>query len=420
MRMRNLTAALAASLVLAAAALHGCNRDAGISSTAGTDPDANTAAPSTQATGTPSFSLNVNATADSFVDVPGPIKPDRINAKCVQTLTGFNHPAACTLSLDGKYLFVSNSAATLNGMAYSQGAISKLEILPDGRLKMLNPSFVDHLHAPMGMGVLPKATAKYPAGSLFVSMGMSNACDERGDRITEIKKFNIGVGLFNPDNGNFIGFIPMGPDRALSKAINHPVLAPCGLCFDSDATLYVADGGNTGRELDPQIVGQPGIIGIRHASIDALTENQIKGDPMFLPVRHVPAAVYYSKIDDGLYWTTRDDTPAAGVYRTQRNMFPQTGMVQNVVGDLGALMGVAITPKGTLIASRLDGDLSFMTKKVLDQVSFNEGGSFSSPGDFRMATHPGGYNLLYIPEQEPNAPDPWKQRLRVIVLPSQF
>src|SRR6266566_369047 len=208
MRMRNLTAALAASL-LAAAALHGCNRDAGISSTAGTDPDANAAAPSTQATATPSFSLNVNATADSFVDVPGPIKPDRINAKCVQTLTGFNHPAACTLSLDGKYLFVSNSAATLNGMAYSQGAISKLEVLPDGRLKMLNPSFVDHLHAPMGMGVLPKATAKYPAGSLFVSMGMTNASDERGDRITEIKKFNTGVGIFNPENGNFIGFIPM-------------------------------------------------------------------------------------------------------------------------------------------------------------------------------------------------------------------
>jgi hypothetical protein len=421
MRMRNLTAALVASLVLAAAALHGCNRDTGLNTTATTtDPDAGTPAPTTQGAVTPSFTLNTNATADSFVDVPGPIKPDRIYAKCVQTITGFNHPAACTLSLDGKYLFVSNSAATLNGMAYSQGAISKLEILPDGRLKMLNPTFVDHLHAPMGLAVLPKATAKYPAGSLFVSMGMSNACDERGDRITEIKKFNIGVGIFDPDKGNFIGFIPMGPERALSKVLNHPVLAPSGLCFDNDATLYVADAGNTGRELDPQVVGQPGIIGIRHAGIDALTENQVKGDPMFLLVRHIPATVYYSKIDDGLYWTTRDDTPAAGVYRTEKKMFPQTTMVQNVVGDLGALMGVAITPKGTLIASRLDGDLSFMTKKVLDQVSFNESGSFSSPGDFRMVTHPAGYNLLYIPEQEPNAPDPWKQRLRVIVLPSQF
>ena len=423
MRMSYLTAVLVASLVLAAAAIHGCDRDTGANTTVTvTDPDAGLPAPSTQAAVKPTSAFNSGVSSDSFVDVPGPIKPDRINAKCVQTLTGFNHPAACTLSLDGKYLFVSNSAATVYGMAYSQGAISKLEILPDGRLKMLNPTFVDHLHAPMGMAVLPKATAKYPAGSLFVCMGMSNACDERGDRITDIKKFNIGVGIFDPDKGNFIGFIPMGPDRALSgaNALRHPVLAPCGLCFDDDATLYVADGGNTGRELDPQIVGQPGIIGIRHASIDALTENQIKGDPMFLLVRHIPAAVYYSKLDDGLYWTTRDDTPAAGVYRTPKKMFPQPAMVQNVVGDLGALMGVAITPKGTLIASRLDGDLSFMTKKVQDQVSFNESGSFSSPGDFRMLSHPASYNLLYIPEQEPNAPDPWKQRLRVIVLPSLF
>jgi hypothetical protein len=95
-------------------------------------------------------------------------------------------------------------------------------------------------------------------------------------------------------------------------------------------------------------------------------------------------------------------------------------MVSNIVGDLGALLGVAITPNGSMIASRMDGDLALLTKKILAQVAFEEEASFSTPADFKLLTLPNGYNILYVPEQEPNSQARGQQRLRVILLPSSI
>ncbi len=68
----------------------------------------------------------------------------------------------------------------------------------------------------------------------------------------------------------------------------------------------------------------------------------------------------------------------------------------------------------------LDGDLALVTKKILGQVSFYDSGSFSSPADIKLLSLPNDYNLLYVPEQETFATVPWKQRLRVVLLPSSL
>jgi hypothetical protein len=230
------------------------------------------------------------------------------------------------------------------------------------------------------------------------------------------------VTILDPDTGKLLGFIPMGTGRAVAKGkgISHPVLAPAGICFDPSGDLYVVDSGNTGKELDPQVFGRPGIIKIPHDGIDTASEDKDVEKIAFLSIRHVPSGVYYSRLDDAIYWTTCDGTAGAGgaVYRIERGNFPQPNGVNNVVGDVGALMGVAITPSGTLIASRLDGDLYFINRRKMDQVPFFENGLLSSPGDIKLVTMRNGNNLLYVPEQEPNATEPWKQRLRVILLPS--
>jgi hypothetical protein len=305
-------------------------------------------------------------------------------------------------------------------MLYQQGAVSKLEIDADGRLKMVEPKWVNGLQQPTGITVLQKATKKFPAGALFVCTGATNACDDKRERIVDITKFNTGVTILDPETGKLLGFIPMGTGRAVAKAISHPVLAPAGICFDPAGDLYVVDSGNTGKELDPQVFGRPGIIKIPHGGIDAASEDKDPGNVAFLWIRHVPSGVFYSKLDDAIYWTTCDGTAGAGgaAYRIERGNFPQQNGVGNVLGDVGAMMGMVITPNGTLVASRLDGDLYCINRKRMDQVPFFENGLFSSPWDIKLVTMRNGNNLLYVPEQEPNATEPWKQRLRVILLPS--
>jgi hypothetical protein len=105
-----------------------------------------------------------------------------------------------------------------------------------------------------------------------------------------------------------------------------------------------------------------------------------------------------------------------------RGDFPEQNMVKNVLGaeGLGPLMGVVITPGGSLVASRVDGDLTFMTRTVLDTVQFSESAAFASPFEIKLLPLPRNYNVLYVPEQEPSAPEPWKQRVRVILLPSNL
>ena len=422
MRKSDLARLVALSaLALGPIGLTGCDREAAISTSAGTTTTDTTAASATPAPATPvkpappAVSFN-----EQFQDVTGPVQPDRITAKVIQTVSLFNRPYSSTISLDGRHLFVTNSAATLNGMLYRQGGISKLEIGADGRLSMVKQKFVEDLQQPMGIAVLPKGTTKFPAGSLFVSVGTTDACDDKNNRIVDIEKFTPGVAVIDPDTGKQIGFIAMGPGKAVAKAVYHPIIAPSGICFDPNGDLFLADGGNTGKALDPQIPGRPGIVRIPNAGIDTAAEDKDPGSVAFLPVRHVPAAVFYSRLDDAMYWTTCDGAPGAGgaVYRTPRKTFPLQNEVSNVVGDLGPLMGLAITPTGTLVVSRLDGDLYFVNSKRFDAIPFTENGLFASPGDIKMLTLKNGQNLLYIPEQEPTATEPWKQRLRVVLLPS--
>jgi hypothetical protein len=289
---------------------------------------------------------------------------------------------------------------------------------------MIDREFVKDIHAPLGIAVLPKATGKFPAGSLFVCTGATSGCDDKNERITAVKKFNPGVSVIDPDSGKLIGFIPMGPGRAVAKSIYFPVLAPTGICFDPNGHLYVADTGNTGKELEPKLIGHAGILRIRHQHIDNFADDKDSPSVSFVPASHEPASIFYSKVDDALYWTTSDGKGPAGggVYRIPPENFPQQNMVQNILGgaDLGPLMGVCITPKGSLIASRLDGELALMNEKVIDRVRFFEDGSFSSPAEVKLHILKDGYNVLYVPEQEPNATEPWKQRLRVILLPTKL
>ena len=434
MRMGKLTR-LATALALGALMLAGCDDDSNIVTNSGvtSTPRSAAVAPKAAITAPVTTNESESSLSSSFKDVSGPVLLDRTDAQVIQTLPIFNHPQSCTASADGKFLFVTNSGMIVSSVQgpsveYYKGAISKLEIDADGRLKVVKLKFVDGLHAPMGISVLPKGTGKFPAGSLFVSTGMTAGLDDKGEHITDIQKFNPGVSIFDPNTGGQLGFIPMGPGRAVPKSISsrYTVLAPSGLCFDSASDLYVADAGNTGKDLEPPVIGRPGILRIRHQFIDMYADNKTNEKDRssavaFTSERHEPAAVFYCKIDDFIYWTTSDGKPplVGGVYRVSRENF-SVRTPENILGGVeGALMGVTITTNENLVASQIDGQLKYMIsgQKVQGEVPFEDSGLFSSPGDIKLIPSSKGYNVLYVPEQEPNSVEQWKQRLRVVVLP---
>ena len=98
-------------------------------------------------------------------------------ATIVQTISAFNRPESVAFSLDGKHLFVSNCASglfgpdgKLVGFVRGKGAISKLEVLPSGRVKMVRARFIQRLSGSVGLAVMPISTQKYPAGTLSLSL----------------------------------------------------------------------------------------------------------------------------------------------------------------------------------------------------------------------------------------------------------
>jgi hypothetical protein len=432
MRIRKLARLSMLALALGGLGLAGCDGDDNNTAHSGTGtstpgPDAPTASRRPATTRAIRLDNSADLTA-SFKDVSGPVKPDAAIAQVIQTLPLFNHPQSCAVSATGRYLFVSNSGAIVSNVLgpsvqFNKGAVSKLEIDADGRLRLVQLQFINRLHAPTGIAILNKSTPKFPQGALFICSGMTAGLDEKGEQITDIMKFNPGVGIYDPDNGNMLGFLPMGPNRAVAKSLGHPVLAPAGICFDSQGDLYVADSGNTGKDLDPQVTGRPGIFRISNQLIDVFAQDKESNARVpFAIVRHIPAALFFSASDDGIYWTTCDGQPPieGGVFQIARQDFGREDAHNIMGGAGGALLGVTTTPSGNLIASQIYGELKYMEsgKRVLGTVAFEENAQFATPADFKLMTTAKGYQVLYIPEQEPNSIEAWTQRIRVVLLPT--
>src|SRR5215510_15383566 len=96
-----------------------------------------------------------------------PLQAYPVKGQVIQRLNAFDNPEGAIFSADGKYVFISNSAEL--GMpdkgfhwTHNGGYISKLEVQPDGSLKMVNEKLIDGLTGPLGMAVSTVGTRKFP------------------------------------------------------------------------------------------------------------------------------------------------------------------------------------------------------------------------------------------------------------------
>ncbi|HSI36558.1 MAG TPA: hypothetical protein VK986_23435 [Tepidisphaeraceae bacterium] len=369
-------------------------------------------------------------------DVKGPLVQDRFLAKIVQTVDGLNHPLGVAVSRDGKFLYVTNTAHTgAGGMLEGGGSVGKYAIGDDGRLTAVNAALARGLTAPMGIGVLPKATKTFPAGTLFVSTGTTYACDAAGELIVDEKRLKPGVTMIDPDTGATLGFIPMGSKTPVARSLTggdrsrpggQPVYGPAGLTFGADGDLFVCDVGQPGEHVEgksPSWLPRPGVLRVRHRELDAAAAGGAELNVAFVSVRFVPVAIHFTPLDGGnLFWACAGQGAGGGaVWRTTPDTFGQSNTVRNVIGDLGPLTGVGITSRGTCFMSRADGDLVLINRQKIDQLRFayEDQPVFATPGAFVFHVLPTGETVCYLPEQEPGPIDA-KQRLRVILMPSSL
>ena len=105
-------------------------------------------------------------------------------------MKNFVNPEGAIFSADGKFVFISNSAEIGDrGAGFSwtenEGYISKLSVNEDGTLTMVEEKLITNISSPLGMGVLPVSTGKFPAGTIFACVGAVPMVDQDGQTITD-------------------------------------------------------------------------------------------------------------------------------------------------------------------------------------------------------------------------------------------
>jgi hypothetical protein len=344
----------------------------------------------------------------------------------IQTLSTFDRPESCIFTPDGKWLFVGNCGSELFGpdrkkvgFVVGRGAISRLAVGRDGRATMDKADLVVGLNGPLGLGLLPKATARFPQGTLVVNQGLALQVDAQGNSVTDAKKLGTGILFFNPESGKSLGRIDLGIGSAVGQKIGHPVLLPNSVCFDAQGNLYVTDTAKGGDRLDPPLVGYPGLIRIEHAAID----DPSVGSVTFTAIPGVPNGVGYWAARDAIGVVTMGgETPEGeAVYTIPAAAFPLGALPAPYVQKVGTADGIAFTPAGTIVTSRFSGDLLAIPEKGAPRpIHLDPEIVLVSPADHHLMMLPDGSSMLAVPEQARTEPEPGKQRVRLIRLPPGF
>ncbi len=348
----------------------------------------------------------------------------------VQTLSVFHRPESCVFSLDGDYLFVSNCASGIFGpegfigLVRGEGAVSKLKVTDDDRLEVIDLKFVEGISTPLGITALPRATAQFPAGTLFVVVGNALTVDGDGSMERRAEALDTAALAIDPEDGTLRGRIRLDVGSAVAGHLGHPLLLPNGAAFDCEGNYYIADSGVGGDRLDPPQQANPGVVRIDHAALDALAAEEPHQGVHFIPVPGGPNGVAYHEQEDAIYVVTfgGDGPEGEAIYAIARDAFAGGDLPEPLHAGVGTLDGLVVTPAGTLIASRMGGDLIAVPAGGEPQPIelAPEPLTFEGPSDIKLSQRADGRLMLIVPEQEPAAAESWSQRVHVVHLPPDY
>jgi len=348
----------------------------------------------------------------------GAATPIEARPETLQTVGGLRQPTVAVFSPEGDALYVLNAAHGDVGAIPGESFVSKLRVAPEGRAAMAELRFVEGLTAPVGAAVSPTRIGPAPAGSLWVALGSPFVEGERGSLIKDASEVFIGLAAYDPETGETLARLPLGPSAPARPKENQPLLSPACLVFDSRGNAYLGDAG-IGNHLFPDApAGRAGFWRIGPQTLAALLEGRREGGADFLPISSIPSCLDYDAERDALYIgvNQRVGKPTGSVVRIERGEFRGLQGMSTVSREIPTISGIRIRPSGEALLTSKDGELlEPRGRKRVRSLRFRPKLTLASPGAFDLRPLPDGRLLLAIPEKNSRAAG-GGQHLRLVAL----
>jgi hypothetical protein len=360
-------------------------------------------------------------------------------AVILQVLKEFDNPEGAIFSANGDHVFISNSAEAGNlsenfGWVEGAGYISKLDVKPNGELVMVEKKLMTGLTGPLGMGVLPVATEKFPAGTIFLCTGSAPLVDKTGQVVKDPTRMRSKILAFN-DAGEVLGEIDTGQGSVFEQINGSPIILINALGFDANGNVYVTDSAIGADQFDPAFEGKSGLWMIPHSALDALADGKAPTTPpMFLEIPGNPDGVEVSPANGKIYVNTVGafaglaDPANGGIYALTQGDITNNKLPLPVDADLGALDGLDFTAAGVMLNAQIRGDIPGKVTvtcegKSTTTLALQPGGSMSDlsgPADLAVRRSANGAQLVVIPELYARDDSPGDDEVTVLALPPRF
>lgn len=344
----------------------------------------------------------------------------------LEPVEGFFAPAGAAFSADGRTLFVTNSARVDYGMLAGRGAVSRLSVGEDGTLTMDRAKFVEGLHGPLGITVLPAALGRLPAGTLVVAVGNRWVAKDRANRVTDSRERETGLVFLDPADGTRLGSLYLGTGSPVEAALGQPVSDPSHIAFDPAGNAYVSDVAGFGLKPLPGERNRPGIVRISAAALVAIMRGETpeSSQVTFLDVPEVPGGIAFWPEDTMLYWATGPgygDLTGA-VLRLRGGGFGPSGSIETVTKDIQPMVGACMTPSGSLITVHSNGHVGVLKggRGKVKPVKFRRVTVFLSPGQPAATALADGRVLIIVPEMASSGQPAWRHRVQRFTLPKGY
>ena len=384
--------------------------------------------------------LVVCAVADDrsiAAEIHGGVHPSP--AVILQVLKEFDNPEGAIFSADGSHVYISNAAEGGNlsekfGWVEGAGYISKLDVKANGELAIVEKKLIHGLTGPLGMGVLPVATEKFPAGTIFLCTGSAPLVDNNGQVVKDPTRMRSKLLAFN-DAGEVLGEIDTGQGSVFEQINGSPIILINALGFDADGNVYVTDSAIGGDQFDPPFESKSGLWMIPHSALDALADGRAPANPpTFLDIPGNPDGVEVSPTNGKVYVNTVGafanlaDPANGGIYALTKEDISNNKLPPPVDSDLGALDGLDFTAGGVMLNAQIRGDIPgkltvTCKSKVSTTLALQPGGTMSDlngPADLAVRRSANGAQLVVIPELYARDATAGDDEVTVLALPVGF
>ncbi len=370
--------------------------------------------------------------------IPASVHP--VPATVIQVLKAFDNPEGAIFSADGQHVFVSNAAEIGDrgqgfGWAEGEGYVSKLAVGAGGTLTMVEEQLIKGLTGPLGMAVLPVATGKFPAGTIFLCAGSAPLVDKNGQVVKDPAKLQSKLVAFSED-GEVLGEIPTGHGSAFEQINGSPIILINALGFDDEGNIFVADTAFGADQFEPPFAGKSGVWMIPHGSIDALAGGEQAAEaPKFIAVPGNPDGVEASPADGMVYVNTvgpvgGPDPAEGGIYAFSKEDFGAASgkLPPPVDSHLGALDGLDFTAGGAMLNTQIKPDRPNQLYvncpgKSATTLALEPGGTWADlngPADIAIRRSADGVQLVVVPELFARAANAKTDEVTVLALPAGF